>query len=89
MAAFYAWRKFSLHEFHNGQGYPHGQLCRIPLKASADAEQVAQDHVKGKHQDNDKGSDKGKGKGKVKDKGKGGHALADAGLTATSWTSTV
>ena len=50
---------------------------------------MAQDHVKGKHQDNDKGSDKGKGKGKVKDKGKGGHALADAGLTATSWTSTV
>ena len=48
---------------------------------------MAQDHVKGKHQDNDKGSDNGKGK--VKDKGKGGHALADAGLTATSWTSSV
>ena len=57
------------------------------MKASADAEHVAQDHVKGKHQDNDRGSDKGKGK--VKDKGKGGHALADAGLTATSWTSSV
>ena len=62
---------------------------RISLKASADAEQVAQDHGKGKHQGKDKGSDKGKGQGKVKDKGKGGHAPADAGLTATSWTSTV
>ena len=38
------------------------------MKASADAEHVAQDHVKGKHQDNDRGSDKGKGK--VKGNGK-------------------
>ena len=64
---------------------------RVTLDASAGAENVAQDHLEGKYKGKYKGKDKGKDKGQYqgKDKGKGGHALADARLAATSWTSTV